>query len=98
MKAFKNDKERLAFLNERREEDGWYLWYEDLDLGRRMLRFDLEDCAIIVEEIDKTYFWPEEHLGKIERWYIITDWEAPFEDGTASRTMCLAKLREAGRK
>ena len=97
---FKNDKERIAFLEDYRNEDhGWYLWKDDDDLQRKWWRFDLEDCALIVEERLQTLQWPDEHLSwLVSRWYIITDWHKPFSDGAASKTQALAKLNEVTRK
>ena len=90
----KNDKERIEFLEERREQDGWYLWKEDDDLNRKWWRFDLPDCALVVEERLQTIHWPDDHQKWIEsRWYIIKDWHLPFEDGAGSRTMALAELK-----
>ena len=35
MKKFKNDNERIAFLEDyRNEQNGWYLWKHDEDLDR----------------------------------------------------------------
>lgn len=97
---FKNDKERIAFLEDYRNEDhGWYLWKDDDDLQRKWWRFDLDDCALIVEERLQTLQWPNEHLSwLVSSWYIITDWHKPFADGSASRTQALAKLKEVTRK
>lgn len=93
---FKNDKERGAFLDDyRNEQNGWYLWKGDDDINRKMWRRDLPDCALIVEEQQITYRWPAEHVTwSVVHWYIITDWEAPFADGQASRSQALAKLKE----
>ena len=93
---FKNDKERLAFLDNYRNTDhGWYKWKSDEDLGRAWWRFDFQDCAIIVEEQMRTITWPTVHLGwSVVHWYIVEDWMLPFADSVASRTMALARLKE----
>lgn len=100
MKKLKNDKERIAFLEDYRNMDnGWYLWKDDGDLDRKWWRYDLDDCALIVEERLQTIHWPSDHLSWIvDHWYIIRDWHQPFEDGAASRTLALAVLKEAGKK
>lgn len=97
---FKNDKERVAFLEDYRNRDhGWYRWKDDDDLHRQWWRFDLDDCALIVEEQLQTFQWPQEHIAwRVVHWFIITDWHRPFADGTASRSQALAKLKEAVRK
>lgn len=97
---FKNDKERIAFLEDYRNIDhGWYLWKDDGDPNRRWWRFDLDDCTLIVEEQLQTLEWPATHLSwLVKHWFIITDWHKPFADGVASRTMALARLKEACRQ
>lgn len=96
----KNDKERIAFLEDyRNESHGWYLWKDDGDLNRKWWRFDLDDCALIVEEQIQTIPWPNVHLRwTVVHWYIITDWHKPFADGVASRTQALALLKEVRRR
>lgn len=96
----KNDKERIAFLEDYRNGDhGWYLWKDDDDLQRRWWRFDLDECALIVEEQLQTLRWPNTHQKWIvTHWFIITDWHEPFADGTASRTQALAKLKEVTKR
>lgn len=93
---FKNDKERLAFLDNYRNTDhGWYQWKKDEDLGRAWWRFDFPDCAFIVEEQMRTITWPTVHLAwNVVHWYIVEDWMKPFADSVASRTMALARLKE----
>lgn len=96
MITLKNDKERIAFLEDyRNEKNGWYIWKHDDDLQRTWWRFDLPDCALIVEEQLQTILWPKEHQAwTVKCWYIITDWHALFADQVASRTMAVTKLKE----
>lgn len=94
----KNDKERIAFLEERRKEDGWFLWIRDSVIGRRFRRYDTEEGgSIIVEERYQTITWPKPEAKWIERnWYLFTDAESynqPFEDRKASRTLALAYIK-----
>lgn len=93
---FKNDKERIAFLEDyRNESNGWYLWKHDEDLCRSWWRFDLSECALIVEERQQTLQWPYLHVAwLISAWYIIRNWNIPFEDERASRTLALAELKK----
>lgn len=95
----KNDKERIAFLEDyRNEQNGWNLWKQDEDLGRWMWRYDLDDISIIVEERLQTYEWPKKHQARtISNWYI-TDWSGLFEDHRASRTMALAEIKKRTKK
>ena len=98
MLKFKNDKERIAFLEDyRNEENDWYLFKEIEDMQRRWWRFDLPDCALIVEEDRQTFTWPEKHIEwSIYNWFIISDWtfsEKTFRDQVASRSMALRELK-----
>ena len=97
---FKNDKERIAFLEDYRNgNNGWYLWESSQDLGRRWWRYDLPDCAFIVEEEKHTpienAWWTNEALSpwRTLQWFIIKDWEKPFGDQKGSRTMALNELK-----
>ena len=100
MLTFKNDKERIAFLEDYRNQDnGWWLWKKDNDLNRKWWRFDLTDCSFIVEEQLQTIRWPDVHEKYcVVHWYVIDNYEAPFADGQASRTQALARLKEAEKK
>ena len=94
----KNDKQRLAFLDDyTNEENGWYLWKYDDDLQRRWWRYDLPDCALIVEEDQQTFTWPNVRIEWRKRdWFIIRDWSQntkTFRDQQASRTLALAEIK-----
>ena len=94
MKKFKNDKERILFLEERRTEDGWRLWRADELLDRRMWRYDMPGAALIVEEIEQTIHWPKDHVEwTVDGWYIMKDGDFPFADWRASRTLALQELK-----
>ena len=99
MKKFKNDKERIAFLEDYRNADnGWYLWDENEDIGRKWWRYDLPDCALIVEEEEHTpcenSWWKEpSSLWIAIQWFIIKDWSMSFGDQRGSRTMALKELK-----
>jgi len=95
---FKNDKERIAFLEDyRNKENGWYLWKHDEDLQRSWWRYDLPDCSLIVEEDQMTFNYPNRHVDWFARnWFIIRDWSfntKTFRDQVASRTMALKELK-----
>lgn len=93
---FKNDKERIAFLEDHRnEKNGWYIWKHDDDMQRTWWRFDLSDRALIVEEQLQTFKWPDKHTTwAVMHWYIINDWHGLFADQVASRTLALAALKK----
>lgn len=104
MKIFKNDKERITFLEDYRNEkkwniwNGWYLWKHDEDLQRTWWRCDLPDgSSLVVEEERRTFQWPKTHVTwNVTHWYVVKSWtgEAPFGDYVASRSQALAKIKE----
>ena len=96
----KNDKERIAFLEDyRNEQNGWYIWCESDATDMKWWRYDLDDCALIVEERYQTISYPKpERKWIVSKWYIIHDWQAPFSDGAASRTMALAEIKKRAKK
>lgn len=99
MKKFKNDKERIAFLEDyRNEQNGWHLWKHDEDLQRKWWRQDLPDgSSLIVEEQQQTFQWPATHVTWIVvHWFVVEDWSgtACFADYTGSRSMALQKIKE----
>ena len=100
---FKNDKERIAFLEDyRNKEKGWYLWKYDKDLQRSWWRCDLPDCSLIVEENWVTVTWPyRREERRIVNWFIIRDWtfnQATFRDQVASRSMALKEIKRIERQ
>lgn len=92
---FKNDKERIAFLEERRHDQGWYLWREDKTTDRRMWRFDTKESSIVVEEHRQTLRYPHTHIKwMVAGWYIVRELgTVPFEDWRASRTLALQEIK-----
>ena len=94
----KNDKQRLAFLDDyTNTENNWYCWKYDDDLQRRWWRYDLPDCALIVEEDQQTFTWPEKQVKpRVVNWFIIRDWtfkSGTFRDQQASKTLALAEIK-----
>lgn len=100
LRDLRNDKERREFLNDYRNMDnGWYPWIENGDIGRRLWRIDLTECALIVEEEMKTFSYPSEHTEwNAFRWYIVRDWSKPFADSLASKTLELEEIRRVCRE
>ena len=104
LKSLKNDDMRISFLEDYRNVDnGWYLWKEDTDMDRRFWRLDLEDGpALIVEEHKRTicYYTEPKHriTWLIQQWYVVKDWNRPFDDNSGSRTMALKKIKEVAKR
>lgn len=100
IRNLKNDKERIAFLEDYRNMDnGWDLWKFDDDLQRRMWMIRLSGGVIfVVEEQLRTFSYPEKHESwSVMHWYIIEDPTAIFGDCVASKSMALAKLKEVSK-
>lgn len=92
----KNDKERIAFLEDyTNEANGWKLWKADEDLGRRMWRLDLEDGnAIVAEERLQMVHYPKTEAKWLTRaWYLVVSKDEPFESNVASRTIVLTYIK-----
>ena len=104
MKKFRNDKERIAFLEDyTNRENGWILYRNDIEMSRRCWLLRLPDgAALIVEEELGTFTWPEVHKKwNTLTWFIIDDWKNNnklYGDCRGSRTQALTKLKELGRK
>lgn len=98
MTSFRNDKERIAFLEDyTNKENGWYLFRNDVQMQRRAWALDLLDgTTFIVEEELRTITWPETHQEWLTiAWFIIDQNDRkPYGDCRGSRTMALTKLKE----
>lgn len=92
----KNDRERIAFLEDyRNEQHGWHLWKSDDDLQMKIWRLDLPHSSIIVEEWLHVYEWPQRHQKWDPRcWYVVTDWSQPLRAAAGSRSLALAMLKK----
>lgn len=97
---FKNDTERLAFLDDfRKEENGWKLWKGDMDLQRKLYRCNVGPVVYVVEEEKRTFEWPQKHkTWSVFRRYIVEDEMEPLGDQLASKTQQLVKLRDLQRE
>ena len=100
---FKNDKERISFLEDyRNRKNGWDLWKDVPEIYRRWWRFDLPDCSLIVEDDRQTFEWPEKRVERrVVNWFIIKDWtfkDKTFRDQVGSRSMALAELKRCQRE
>lgn len=98
MKKFKNDKERIAFLDDYRNLDnGWQLWKDDRELDRRWWRLSLGINIFVVEEQRITYHYPETHVTwDVMHWYVIDDIRVsqPFSDFRTSKSIALKVLKQ----
>ena len=107
IKELKNNAIREKFLEERKPEQGWYLWLDQPEVERRFERVDIQGKAIIceVKKIELTY--PKLHNqweGRI--FYIIPieelekgpERKRPFSAYISSKTMCIEELKNMGRR
>lgn len=96
--ALKNDKERIAFLEDfRNEANGWRLWKDMKSIGRRWWRLDLTGLSLFVEEELATITYPTKKEEWLTRcWFIRTELDAlhPFGDSKGSRTQALTALKD----
>lgn len=93
----KNDKERMAFLEDyRNEAHGWQLWKDDRDTGRRMWRLDLDwGSSIVAEERLQEVHYPKDETKWINRaWYLVIDHGKPFENHVSSKTSVLKYIKQ----
>lgn len=99
---FTNDKERIAFLEDyRNEKRDWYLWQDMEDtVGLRWWRNDYvsDDFAlVVVEELfsgTTPDIWPETtKLWRAKHYYMVRDWDEPFADVVASKTEVLKEMK-----
>lgn len=100
IRNLKNDKERIAFLEDYRNMDNcWNLWKFDDDLQRRIWMLRLSAGVIfVVEEQLRTFSYPDKHESwSVMHWYIIEDPTAIFGDCVASKSMALTKLKEVSK-
>lgn len=95
LSKFTNNEKRRTFFDEKHEEDGWYLWFEESRLNRKYIRCDVEDTSFICETEDYFSKWPEPHLAQRDSWYIVksNDWEMPFSNHRSSLSLCIEELK-----
>ena len=103
---FKNDAERIEFLENYRNMDlGWCLWKDDRDRQLRVFRNDItENLCFLVEEQLLTFSWPNRNQKWTVRDRYIVNWAETgdrmergmqtFGDQRASRTQQLTALKE----
>ena len=107
IKELRNNQLRQQFLEERKTEQGWYLWLAQPEVERRFERVDIQGTAFICElkKIELTY--PKVHnVWRGDIFYIIpidvleegTGRKRPFSAYIASKTMCIEELKKLGRK
>lgn len=108
---FKNDKERIAFLEGYKDEQSqyssnWSIWKQDDILGRRIWSTHVGMTIFFVEEEFRTFEWPKRYrTWHTVNWYVYEgpmtnafSGEMTFGDRRASRTMVLARLKELERE
>lgn len=106
-KMFRNDDDRLAFLDAFKDSESeyfgrWVLWKEDRITGRRWWTTHIQTTIFIVEEVYQSYSWPKPHKEwRTMHWYVyegpMTDaftGEMTFEDRRSSRSLALKRIKE----
>ena len=95
LSKFTNNEKRRAFFDERKEEDGWRLWFEEERLNRKYMRWDGYGITFICESREQECKWPEPHRAWRDSWYMVksNDWEMPFENHSTTIGLCVEELR-----
>lgn len=95
LSKFTNNEKRRAFFDERKEEDGWFLWFEEPRLNRKYMRCDVDGVTFICELREYEFPYPEPHRTWRDSWYMVksNDWEIPFENHNATIGLCVEELR-----
>ena len=107
IKELKNKELRQRFLEERKPEQGWYLWLDQPDVERRFERVDIQGKAFICEVMNIEHTWPKvynEWVG--EKFYIVPieeldkgpERKRPFSAYISSKTMCNEELMKMRRR
>lgn len=96
LSKFTNNEKRRAFFDERLEEDGWELWFEEPRLNRKYMRCDVEGVTFICESREQESQWPKPHRLWRDSWYMVKsdDWEMPFENHNTTLGLCIEELKK----
>ena len=107
IKELRNNALRQQFLEERKPEQGWYLWLDQPDVDRKFERVDIQGTAFICEILKIEVFYPKTHNKWVgEKYYIIPieelekgpERKRPFSAYISSKTMCIETLKNMGRR
>lgn len=95
LSKFTNNEKRRAFFDERKEEDGWLLWFEEPRLNRKYMRCDVDGVTFICELREYESPYPKPHRAWRDSWYMVksNDWEMPFENHSTNIGLCVEELR-----
>ena len=95
LSKFTNNEKRRAFFDERLEEDGWFLWFEEPRLNRKYMRCDVDGVTFICELREYESPYPKPHRAWRDSWYMVksNDWEMPFENHSTSLSLCIEELK-----
>ncbi len=107
IKELRNNQLRQQFLEERKPEQGWYLWLDQPEVERKFERVDIQDTAFICEILKIEVFYPKTHNKWAgEKYYIIPveeldkgpERKKPFSAYISSKTMCIEELKNMSRR
>lgn len=100
LSKFTNNEKRRAFFDERKEEDGWRLWFEEERLNRKYMRWDGDGITFVCELREQWSQWPEPHRAWRDNWYLLRkdDTELPFENYSSSISLCIEELKKMQKK
>ena len=107
IERLKNNKLRQDFLEERKQEDGWFVWINQPEVERKFERVDLkdgdEDISFVCELRRTEHFYPSKYVDWFACDYFIIPTELlenvdarrnPFSSYRASKSQCIEKLKD----
>ncbi len=108
IKELRNNDLRAKFFEERKPEQGWYLWLDQPEVEIRYERVDIQGKAFICEVMNVEHTWPKVYSEWVgEKFYIIPvdelekegpERKRPFSAYISSKTMCIEELKKIGRR
>ena len=107
IKKLSNNALRQQYLEERKPEQGWYLWLDQPEIDRKFERVDIQGTAFICEILKIELTYPKKHNKWVgEKYYIIPveelekgpERKRPFSAYISSKTMCIEALKNMGRR
>ena len=96
LSKYTNNDKRRQFFEDRSEEEGWELWFEEPRLNRKYMRCDVDGVTFICELRELESQWPKPHRVWRDNWYMVksNDWEMPFENHGTSMSLCIEELKK----
>ena len=93
---YTNNEKRRAFFDERNEDEGWYLWFEEQRLNRKYMRCDIDGISFIAELREQTLKYPRLRVELLlDSFYMVNadEWEKPFEDHRTTVSAMIDELK-----